>query len=78
MLTLTATRRHAARRPSALGSRFLFWILALDAGYRSAHAFSRATDDQLADMGLTRADADAEFVRLGGADAAPRTSFGAW
>jgi uncharacterized protein YjiS (DUF1127 family) len=66
MHTIATTRLAAAPRISGLGSRFLFWFVALDAGYRNAHALAHKTDDRLADMGLTRADAEAEFARHGG------------
>jgi uncharacterized protein YjiS (DUF1127 family) len=72
MTTLAAARpvarpaATAARRPEGLGHRFLAWLVALDAGYRSAHALAHATDGRLADMGITRSEARAEFARLGG------------
>ena len=66
MTTLTATRTIAATaaRPSTgLGLRFVSWLLALDAGYRNAQSLAHMTDSRLADMGLTRTQADAEFAR---------------
>lgn len=78
MLTQTATRTHAVRRTPSLGNRFVFWLLALDAGHRNARALSRATDGQLADMGLTRFGAEAEVARFGASDETPARSFGAW
>jgi uncharacterized protein YjiS (DUF1127 family) len=69
MTTLTATRpanltvAAATRRPAGLGSRFVFWLLALDAGYRNAHSLAHMTDSRLADMGLTRTQADAVVAR---------------
>jgi uncharacterized protein YjiS (DUF1127 family) len=72
MTTLTATRPVAAtapRRTQGLGLRFVSWLLALDAGYRNAHRLANATDARLADMGITRSEAEAEFARhVGQAD----------
>jgi uncharacterized protein YjiS (DUF1127 family) len=66
MHTLATARPIAAPRISGLGNRFLFWLVALDAGYRNAHALAHKTDGRLADMGLTRSEAEAEFTRHGG------------
>jgi uncharacterized protein YjiS (DUF1127 family) len=66
MTTLAATRTVAAaatRRPTNLGARFVTWLLALDAGYRNAHTLAHTTDARLADMGITRDEAHAEFAR---------------
>jgi uncharacterized protein YjiS (DUF1127 family) len=69
MTTLTATRPAAAvvtatrRHTDGLGVRFVSWLLTLDAGYRNAHRLANATDAHLADMGITRSQADAEFAR---------------
>jgi uncharacterized protein YjiS (DUF1127 family) len=66
MTTLTATRpvaASAARRHNGLGNRFATWLLALDAGYRGAHTLAHMTDSRLADMGITRDGAQAEFAR---------------
>jgi uncharacterized protein YjiS (DUF1127 family) len=79
MTTLAATRpvaATAARRTEGLGHRFLAWLVALDAGYRSAHALAHATDGRLADMGITRQEARAEFARLGGTADTPAA--GTW
>jgi uncharacterized protein YjiS (DUF1127 family) len=73
MTTLTIARpatltvaAAATRRPAGLGSRFVFWLLALDAGYRGAHSLAHMTESRLADMGLTRAQAEAELAGHGG------------
>jgi uncharacterized protein YjiS (DUF1127 family) len=74
MTTLQIARPAAAIAPGAatgLAVRFLAWIVALDAGYRSAHALAHATDDRLADMGLTRGAAEAEFARHTGSVTPP-------
>ena len=60
----------AAKRPLAV--RLLAWIVALDAGYRNAHHLAACTDERLADMGVSRTEAQAEFTRrLGDLDRAP-------
>jgi uncharacterized protein YjiS (DUF1127 family) len=66
MTTLAATRTiaAAAARPSAgFGNRFVSWLLALDAGYRNAQSLAHMTDSRLADMGIARNEAQAEFAR---------------
>ena len=80
MHTLTTARPAALRTTGlGLGSRFLFWLLALDAGYRGARKLADATDSRLADMGLTRAEAEAEVLRQTGTlDTPARSAFGAW
>jgi len=45
------------------GIWFLNWLVALDAGYRNARKLASATDEQLADMGIARSEAEAEFER---------------
>jgi uncharacterized protein YjiS (DUF1127 family) len=77
MTTLTATRPVAAaatRRPAGLGNRFVAWLLALDAGYRNAHTLAHITDARLADMGISRDEAQAEFARHTGTVDAPATT----
>jgi uncharacterized protein YjiS (DUF1127 family) len=77
MTTLTIARPAAAIAPRAstgLAVRFVAWLVALDAGYRSAHALAHATDDRLADMGLTRAAAEDDFVRFTGSVTPPAAS----
>ena len=79
MTTLTIARPAAATAPrtsTGLAVRFLAWLVALDAGYRSAHALAHATDDRLADMGLNRAAAEDAFARFTGSVTPPATS--AW
>jgi uncharacterized protein YjiS (DUF1127 family) len=67
-MTALATTRIAAAsyRPAGLGNRFVAWLLALDAGYRNAHALAQMSDARLVDMGIDRAAAEAEFARHGG------------
>jgi uncharacterized protein YjiS (DUF1127 family) len=81
-MTSHIAARPAIARPAhganGLGGRFLHWILALDAAYRGARAMSRATDAQLADMGLARADVETEMVRLGVTADAPDASARTW
>ncbi|MCU0853379.1 MAG: hypothetical protein MUF63_00345 [Rhodobacteraceae bacterium] len=75
MTTLTATRPVAATsRPTGLGTRFVTWLLALDAGYRNANTLAHMTDARLADMGVTREQAQAEFARHSGTVDAPATT----
>lgn len=79
MTTLTIARPAAAIAPRAstgLAVRFVAWLVALDAGYRSAHALAHASDDRLADMGLSRTAAEEEFARFTGNVTRPATS--AW
>jgi hypothetical protein len=76
MSTLATTRPVAAPRISSLGSRFLFWIEALEAGFGTAQA--RKSDDRLADMGLIRSDAEAEFARNGGKADLPLRALSGW
>jgi uncharacterized protein YjiS (DUF1127 family) len=78
MTTLTIARPAAIapRASTGLAVRFVTWLVALDAGYRGAHALARATDDRLADMGLTRAAAEDEFARFTGSVTPPATN--AW
>lgn len=75
MTTLTIARPAASaaapRARQGLAGRFVFWLLALDAGYRNAHALAHATDARLADMGLTRTEAEAEFARQTGSVTRP-------
>jgi uncharacterized protein YjiS (DUF1127 family) len=80
MHTLTVTRPAALRTTGlGLGSRFVFWLVALDAGYRGARKLADATDGHLADMGITRAAAEAEALRhTGTLDTPARSAFGAW
>lgn len=83
MHTFSATRPvtlgHTAPDGLGLGSRFFFWLAALDAGYRSAHRLAGASDARLSDMGISRRAAEAEFARHGGvADTPASGSFGAW
>jgi uncharacterized protein YjiS (DUF1127 family) len=80
MNTLTAARSAtltvaaAGRRPSGLGGRFVAWLLALDAGYRNAHALAHMTDARLADMGIARDEAHAEFARHSGSVDTPASA----
>lgn len=77
MTTLTATRSvavAATRRHAGLGNRFVTWLLALDAGYRNANTLAHMTDARLADMGVTREQAHAEFARHTGTVDAPATT----
>jgi uncharacterized protein YjiS (DUF1127 family) len=79
MHTLTAARpvaANATRRSDGLGLRFVTWLLALDAGYRNAHRLAHSTDARLADMGITRAQADVGFARHTGM--ADRPASGTW
>ncbi len=79
MTTLTIARHAAAIAPrasSGLAVRFVAWLVALDAGYRGAHALAHASDDRLADMGLSRAAAEDEFARFTGNVTRPATN--AW
>jgi uncharacterized protein YjiS (DUF1127 family) len=65
----------AAKRPLAV--RLIGWLVALDAGYRNAHKLAACTDERLADMGVSRAEARAECARrLGDLDQAPVTAPG--
>lgn len=65
----------AAKRPLAV--RFLNWLVALDAGYRNAHHLATATDDRLADVGLSRTQAEDAFTRrFGDLDHAPANRSG--
>lgn len=64
-----------AKRPLAV--RLVAWLVALDAGYRNAHHLATCTDERLVDMGVSRAEAEAEFARrLGDLDHAPATTPG--
>lgn len=79
MTTLTVTRPAAIATPRAAtgpAARFITWLVALDACYRNAHALAHATDASLADMGLTRAEAEAEFARCTGSVTPPAS--GTW
>ena len=55
--TRPATTARATRRPGLLS-----FLLQLDASYRQSRALRRATDDQLADMGISRKAADQNFL----------------
>jgi uncharacterized protein YjiS (DUF1127 family) len=46
---------------TSLVFRVLNWIVRADANYRQAHKLRNATDEQLADMGMTRRDAAEAF-----------------
>jgi uncharacterized protein YjiS (DUF1127 family) len=60
----------AAKRPLAL--RLMGLLVTLDAGYRNAHCLAHATDERLADLGLSRTAAEAAFTRrFGELDHAP-------
>jgi uncharacterized protein YjiS (DUF1127 family) len=60
----------AAKRPLAL--RLMSLLVKLDAGYRNAHHLAHATDERLADVGVSRTAAEAAFTRrLGDLDHAP-------
>ena len=63
MQTLAKTAFVATGRRTArpLGLRLLDWLVLLDAGYRNAHRLASASDERLADMGITRREAEAEF-----------------
>jgi len=76
MHTLATTRTVAGPRNSALGSRFLFWLEALESGFGTAIA--RKSDDRLADTGLTRSDAEGEFARNGGKADLPLRALSGW
>jgi uncharacterized protein YjiS (DUF1127 family) len=58
--------------------RLLDRLVALDAGYRNAHALANTTDARLADMGISRKDAEAEFARYTGQCDIPAPSTAAW
>lgn len=65
----------AAKRPLAV--RVLDWLVALDAGYRNAHHLATATDDRLADVGVSRTEAEGAFTRrFGPLDNAPASAPG--
>jgi len=56
-----STPRHPTSRPAATGrlglaSHFLFWLAALDSGYRSAPEPAHATGEHLSDRDGTRSD----------------------
>jgi uncharacterized protein YjiS (DUF1127 family) len=53
----------ATRAKGPIAIRFLNWLVALDAGYRNAQKLASASDEHLADMGISRSEADAEFQR---------------
>jgi uncharacterized protein YjiS (DUF1127 family) len=79
MTTLAATRPVAAApRSFDLGNRFVSWLLALDAGYRGAHGLAHTTEARLADMGITRTEAHAEFARHAGTIDTPTRTSGVW
>jgi uncharacterized protein YjiS (DUF1127 family) len=60
----------AARSEASLARRLLDALVALDAGHRAASKLATASDERLADMGITRAEAET-FGRRSG-PAAPR------
>ena len=60
-LTNTAYAATGRRASRSIGLRFLDWLVALDAGYRNAHKLAHAADERLADMGITRSEAEAAF-----------------
>jgi uncharacterized protein YjiS (DUF1127 family) len=66
-LTNTAYAATGRRASRSIGLRFLDWLVALDAGYRNAHKLASAADERLADMGISRDEAEAEFERRLGA-----------
>ncbi|MDH3263294.1 MAG: DUF1127 domain-containing protein [Paracoccaceae bacterium] len=71
MHTLTQTARPARR--FAPFARLLAWLAARDAAYRSACKLAEMPDERLADMGITRAEADAAFLgRFATRDEPPR------
>lgn len=64
MQTIANTAYVPATRPARPARlRFLDWLVALDAGYRNAHRLASASDERLADMGISRTEAEAEFER---------------
>jgi hypothetical protein len=76
MQTLATARPIAAPRISGLGSRFLFWIEALEAGFDTAPAGK--SDDRMADAGLIRSDAEGEFARNGCKANLPLRALSGW
>ncbi len=72
MHTLAHTARHQTRRLAPL-ARLLSWLVASDAAWRSARKLAAMPDERLADMGITREEADAAFRRrFATRDAPPR------
>jgi uncharacterized protein YjiS (DUF1127 family) len=63
MQTIAQTARTAAGRRQfrPIGLRLLDWLVALDAGYRSARKLADASEERLNDMGIARDEAEAEF-----------------
>ena len=49
--------RVGARPAASLALRLLDALVALDAGHRAARKLATASDERLADMGITRAEA---------------------
>ena len=66
-LTHTAIAATGRRASRPLAIRVLDWLVALDAGYRNARRLAAAGDDRLADMGITRQEAQEEFESRFGA-----------
>lgn len=61
MQTLAQTARPA--RQIAPFARLLAWLIARDAAWRSARKLAEMPDERLADMGISRAEADTAFLR---------------
>ena len=71
MHALTETARPARR--FAPFSRLIAWLVARDAAYRAACNLAEMSDEHLADMGITREEADTAFLRrFATRDAPPR------
>jgi uncharacterized protein YjiS (DUF1127 family) len=68
----------AARPRRPLARRLLEALLALDAGHRNARKLASASDDRLADMGITRAEAEGQYRRHLGDAALRRPHFPGW
>ena len=59
--TFTLNPTVAIRPRRSLAARLLTMIVKADARYRQASKLNAASDENLADMGLTRSQADAAF-----------------
>ena len=68
----------ATHPSSPFGRRLLEALVALDAGHRTAHKLASTSDDRLADMGISRTEAETHYRRHLGDSALRPPHFPGW
>jgi uncharacterized protein YjiS (DUF1127 family) len=68
----------AAHDRAPLARRLVEALIALDAGHRAARKLAEATDERLADMGITRTEAEIRYRRDFGGAAPRHPQFPGW